>query len=156
MPGGRPTRYKKEFSQLAFNYCLLGATDKELAEFFEVSEVTINAWKKAHSEFLKSLNEGKAIADGKVARSLYSNAVGYVKAVEKPMAESLGGGMGSKIKIIKYDEYFPPNTTAQIFWLKNRQPAKFRDKQEIETSGTTTTIVKGWGEVMGGDGPETK
>ncbi|WP_300485812.1 hypothetical protein [Methylobacter sp.] len=45
-PGGRPTAYKPEYAEQAYNYSLLGATDKQLAEFFRVSVRTINAWKK--------------------------------------------------------------------------------------------------------------
>ena len=52
---GRPTRYKQEYAEQALKLCRLGAKDSELADFFQVSEQTINAWKKAHPEFLESL-----------------------------------------------------------------------------------------------------
>jgi len=52
---GRPTRYKKEYNEQARKLCLLGSTDKSLADFFDVSEATINNWKIQHSKFLKSM-----------------------------------------------------------------------------------------------------
>ena len=55
MAGGRPSKYKKEYAEQAYKFCLLGATDARLGEFFGVSEQTINAWKDAHPEFLESI-----------------------------------------------------------------------------------------------------
>ncbi len=69
-PRGRPTRYKAEYTEQAFKLCLLGATDANLADFFEVSEKTINTWKDAHPEFLQSLKAGKDEADANVGERL--------------------------------------------------------------------------------------
>ena len=66
---GRPTAFKPEFADQAAKLCRLGVIDADLADFFDVSEVTINAWKKAHPEFLKSIKASKAIADGKSRKS---------------------------------------------------------------------------------------
>ena len=77
MPAGRPSDYRDEFPELAYKLCLLGAIDRELADFFEVSEQTINAWKEAHPEFLESLKRGKRYADANVADRLYRRATGY-------------------------------------------------------------------------------
>lgn len=73
--GGRPTSYRKEYAEQAFKLCLLGFTDAELADFFGVSETTINNWKNAHPEFLESLKRGKSVADAEVAHTLYQTAV---------------------------------------------------------------------------------
>ncbi len=54
-PVGRPTDFKNEYVELAYNYCLLGATDKELATFFNVCEATINNWKISNPDFLESI-----------------------------------------------------------------------------------------------------
>lgn len=56
---GRPTYFKEEYVELAYKYCLLGATDKDLAQFFEVTETTINNWKNDHPEFFESIKKGK-------------------------------------------------------------------------------------------------
>jgi len=75
---GRPTAYRPEYAHQAFEYCsIFGATDKMLSKKFGVSEVTLNAWKKQFPEFLKSINDGKAMFDiQNVERSLLRRAMG--------------------------------------------------------------------------------
>ena len=68
---------EQKYADQALKLCLLGATDKELAEFFSVSEQTLNKWKKDYPEFLESLKKGKNIADANVASRLYNRAIGY-------------------------------------------------------------------------------
>jgi len=125
--GGRPSCYKKEYTEQAYNYCLLGATDKDLAAFFNVSEQTINSWKEKQPEFLESLKRGKEIADSIVAQKLYHRAIGY----EHPeiITASYQGQITDTMTVTKH---YAPDPTAAIFWLKNRQPDKWRDKQEID------------------------
>lgn len=125
----RPSKYKAEFAEQARKLCLLGATDAELAEFFEVSESTLNLWKKDHPEFSESIKKGKTQADADVADRLYQRAMGY----EHPEVDiRVVSG-----EIIKTDitKIYAPDPTAAIFWLKNRQKAKWRDKVEQEITG---------------------
>lgn len=126
----RPSSFKPEFAEQAEKLCKLGATDKEMADFFGVSEQTINAWKQAHPEFLESLKKGKMLADANVADRLFSRAMGYshdaVKIAVKP---------GGEHAIIPFTEHYPPDTTAAIFWLKNRRPDQWREKQTTELTG---------------------
>lgn len=126
---GRKSAYKEEYIQLAENYALLGATDKEMADFFGVTDRTLNQWKKEHSEFLQSLKKGKSIADANVASRLYKRAIGYDCKATK-FAVSEGKITDSK----EYIEHYPPDTTAAIFWLKNRQPEKWRDRKEVDAN----------------------
>ena len=119
---GRKSEYRIEYADQALKLCLLGATDKELAEFFSVSEQTLNKWKKDYPEFLESLKKGKNIADANVASRLYNRAIGYSCKATK-FADSK-----------EYIEHYPPDTTAAIFWLKNRQPEKWRDKKEVDAN----------------------
>ena len=72
---GRPTAYKKEYAEQAMSLCLLGATDQEMADFFSVSEQTINTWKGKHPSFLESIRKGKIEADANVAVRLYERAI---------------------------------------------------------------------------------
>ncbi|WP_294591612.1 helix-turn-helix domain-containing protein [uncultured Bacteroides sp.] len=126
---GRKSSFKEEYIQLAENYALLGATDDEMADFFGVSKQTLNKWKKDYPEFLDSLKKGKSIADANVASRLYNRAIGYdCKATKFATAE--GKITDSK----EYIEHYPPDTTAAIFWLKNRQPEKWRDKKELDAN----------------------
>jgi len=127
---GRPTKYKEEYDTLAYNYCLMGATDAELGKFFSVTESTINLWKLEHPSFSESLKAGKQDADARVANALYHRALGYSHKEEKVFS--------SNGEIITHDtiKHYPPDTGAAMAWLKNRQPEKWRDKQEVEHSGS--------------------
>lgn len=127
MSAGRPTDYREEFAEQARKLCLLGATDVELADFFGTSEVTLNAWKKAHPEFLKSMNAGKDIADAEVADKLYHRARGY----SHPAVKIFMPAGASEPVYAEYVEHYPPDTPAASLWLRNRQPKRWRDKQEI-------------------------
>ena len=65
------------------------------------------------------------MADANVASRLYSRAIGYDTGTKFATNE---GRITDKVE---YIEHYPPDTTAAIFWLKNRQPAKWRDKKEV-------------------------
>ena len=73
---GRPTKYKDEYAEQAYKLALLGATDKQMCEYFEVDEKSFNNWKHKHTEFFQSLKKGKEEADFKVVKSLYKKACG--------------------------------------------------------------------------------
>lgn len=133
--GGRPSKYKPEFADQARKLCLLGATDADMADFFDVSESTINNWKQEHPEFLESLKSGKMEADAAVAQSLYRRALGYEHDAIKIMAYEGHSWEHA------YTEKYAPDTTAAIFWLKNRRPDLWRDKQNIEHSGELPVLV---------------
>jgi len=126
--GGRKSTYKKEYAELAYNYCLLGATDEQLAEFLGTGETTINKWKKDYKEFREALKKGKVEADAKVARSLYNRALGYSFTEEKTTSSEEGT---FKIETVKH---YPADPTSMIFWLKNRQPILWRDKQQVDAT----------------------
>jgi hypothetical protein len=128
---GRPTDYRKEYCAQAERLCKLGLIDEELSAFFEVTVATLNNWKKVHPEFFASIKRGKLEADGDVAEKLYHRATGYTHDAVKIFADPKSGSE----QIIKYKEHYPPDTTACIFWLKNRQPAKWRDKVEQAITG---------------------
>lgn len=122
---GRPTKYKKEYNDQVEKLCKLGATDKELADFFEVNEDTIHEWKKAYPEFSESIKRGKVIADLDVADSLYKRAMGYEHEEDVIFNDK---GVPLIVNTIKH---YPPDPTSMIFWLKNRRPKEWRDKQEF-------------------------
>lgn len=126
---GRPSKYKEEYCEQARKLCLLGATDVELADFFETSEQTINAWKNAHPAFLEAIKKGKTQADSNVADRLYQRAMGY----EHPEVDIRV--VASEIVQTPITKFYPPDTGAAIFWLKNRQRGKWRDKIDQEITG---------------------
>ena len=73
---GRPPQYKPEFARQVMNYCLLGATNKELGRVFGVDERTINRWLVTKPEFCQAVKNGRELADAQVARALYLKATG--------------------------------------------------------------------------------
>jgi hypothetical protein len=118
--------YQDAYVEQALKLCRLGATDKELADFFHVEERTINNWKDSHPEFGSALHEGKSFSDANVANRLYMRAMGYSHDAVKIVADAKTGSE----HIVPYTEHYAPDTTACIFWLKNRQSAKWRDRIE--------------------------
>lgn len=121
---GRPTAFREEYIAQAEKLCTLGATDADLADFFEVGLRTIARWATANIAFRQALKAGKEVADTRVERSLYQRAVGYSFASEKVFQH--------RGQIIRAEtvEHVPPDVVAQIFWLKNRRPDLWRDRHE--------------------------
>lgn len=127
--GGRPIRFKEEYCEQVTSLCLLGATDADLAKFFGVDERTINRWKTDHPEFGRALMGGKEGADADVGQRLYQRATGYTHDSEEI---KIVEGKIVRVPIVKH---YPPDTTAMIFWLKNRRPDLWRDKVLKEVTG---------------------
>jgi len=119
---GRPTKFEQKFVDQARKLAALGATDREVADFFEVDEATIHRWKHSHSDFCESLKLGKGPADDRVEQSLYRRALGYSHDAVKII---VAGGEIHEVPIV---EHYPPDTAAAIFWLKNRRQDEWRDK----------------------------
>lgn len=123
---GRPSKYRPEFDRQAHLFCLMGATDKLLAELFYVSESTINEWKKRYASFSESVRKGKMIADAEVAHALYQRAVGYShEAVHFAVVDG-------EVVQTTYTKHYPPESWAAAWWLKNRQPHLWKDKVEVK------------------------
>lgn len=152
---GRPTEYKPEYCEQVEKLCKLGATDKEIADFFDVSEQTINTWKSEYPEFLESVKAGKIKADAEVAQSLFKRATGYqYKEItfEKVGAKEETLEVGEEgIENIEQDQYkkkvvikeMAPDVAAQNIWLKNRrgrvakEAQRWADKHEVTGEGGT-------------------
>lgn len=118
--------YKPEFAEQAKKLCLLGATDAEVADFFEVAPSTLYLWKNSFPDFVEAMKTGKDEADERVERSLFQKAVGYELEVEELFAYQ------GSITRAKTRKYFPPDTVACIYWTKNRRPDRWRDVHKIE------------------------
>lgn len=129
MAGGRPSKFRPEFVPQAVKLCKLGATDDALADFFEVNRDTIAEWKTVHAQFSDALKAAKADLDSQVERRLFDRAMGY----EHPEVD---------IRVVNGDivqtpirKIYPPDTTAAIFWLKNRKPEQWRETKAVELTG---------------------
>lgn len=121
---GRPSKFSKQMCGQVTKLCRLGATDKELADFFEVAESTVHLWKQQHPEFSESLQKGKVLADAEVAEKLYQRAIGYTHPEEKVFCN------GGEIVRAETTRHYPPDTAAAFIWLKNRRSDSWRDRVE--------------------------
>jgi hypothetical protein len=144
---GRPSKYQPEYAEQAKKLCRLGATDADLAEFFGVSVRTIANWKDEFSDFLQALKDGKTASDAKVANSLYHRARGYrwqeqqaIKVKEIEYANGKKAREIERVELVDVERTVPPDTTACIFWLKNRRSADWRDKTEHHHTHDVTKL----------------
>lgn len=126
----RPSKIKKIDLSLVEYLGEEGYTDKQLADIFCVDERTINNWKKAYPLFFQSIKKGKMLADAKVEASLFQRATGYSHPAVKIMP------VDGEVVEVPYIKHYPPDGVSCMFWLKNRQPDKWRDKREVGVSDT--------------------
>ena len=129
---GRNTKYKEEYDEQARKLCMLGHTDKELAQFFEVAESTLHKWKLDFPSFSESIKKAKSIVDADVADKLYHRAVGYSHPEVKVFCSE---GQVTEHEITKH---YPPDVAAAAIWLKNRQPKFWNDKKASAQTVTFT------------------
>jgi transposase-like protein len=140
---GRPTLYDPEKLILVEGWARDGLTNEQIAEKLGIAPSTLYEWQGKYSEFAQVLKRGKEIVDREVENALFKRTQGYVVELRKTF----------KVKVINYDAngrkvreaeelqtgvdevYVAPDTTAQIFWLKNRKPAEWRDRQAVELTG---------------------
>lgn len=107
-----------------------GLTDEQIAHNMDISRSTLNDWKKKYSDISDTLKRGKEVVDRQVENALLKRALGYeFDEVTKELAET---GLIVTKKVTKQQA---PDTTAAIFWLKNRKPNEWRDKRETQISG---------------------
>lgn len=134
---GRPTLYKREYDEQVYKLCLLGATDSEIASFFNVTEATLNNWKAEHDSFFESIRNGKFKADAEVANSLYKRAVGFEYDAVK-----IFNNMGEEM-IVPYKEYVVPDVGAQKKWLSARQRKIWAERVEndLTTGGQPFQVL---------------
>ncbi len=144
--GGQPTKYKVAYNKDVYKLCLLRATDKQIADFFNIATGTLHEWKKKYPKFLSSIKDGKEKADSTIAESLYERAKGYS---HKSVHISNYLGKVTKTNIIKH---YPPDTAAAFIWLKNRQGWSDQPKEinkdidvpSVPASGITSIFIKNY------------
>lgn len=125
-----------------------GLTDAQIAENIGISTVTIWDWKSKYPNFANALKKGKDVADREVENALYKSAMGY--DVIEEIQELRLNKETSKYEMVvvrKVKKHIPPSNTAQIFWLKNRKPHEWREKQEVEVNSESLNKAI---EILGG------
>lgn len=125
---GRPTKYNPSYCKIAKKMTELGAIDTEIAEALDVDVATFYRWRNQHPEFCESLKIGKEHIDDRVEATLLRRAVGYTQEQVKIFQYQ-----GAEL-VVPYTEIVQPDTTAMIFWLKNRRPDKWRQAPEPDES----------------------
>lgn len=123
-----------------------GLTDEQIAKNMGISRSTLNDWKKLHPDISDTLKKGKEVVDIEVENALLQKALGISKTIKKPIkVKEVVYENGRKLKEIERIEYAdeevytPPETAAIIFWLKNRRPDFWREKQSLVLSGNVDT-----------------
>lgn len=106
-----------------------GLTDEQIAQNMGITAKTLYEWKKKYGEICESLKKGKEIIDRQVENALLKRALGYeyTETTREYIPELAEMHVTKEVT-----KQVVPDTTAQIFWLKNRKPDKWRDKQEYE------------------------
>lgn len=113
-----------------------GLTDEQIAHNMGIATKTLYNWKNDHLPILHALKKGKEVVDRLVENALLKRALGYT--YEEVTEEESENGMKRKVVV----KEVIPDTTAQIFWLKNRKPELWRDKQQLEHLGDIEFNVK--------------
>jgi hypothetical protein len=142
--GGRPTAYRTSFCKIAKAMVKLGATDREVAEALGVSEQTLYTWKHKHPKFLESLNvDAKKKANKRVEVSLFKRATGYSfdaeeivpydHVIEHKDAEGKTVRVERTKQVLRVPivKHVPPDPTSIIYWSKNRDPDRWRDRRDV-------------------------
>ena len=111
-----------------------GLTDEQIAENMGISASTLYDWKNKYSDISESLKRGKEVVDVLVENALFKRALGYeYKEVTKE------DGVTTKV----VTKHMAPDTTAQIFWLKNRRPDLWRDRKSIDMNAKVNNPFDG-------------
>nr|DAU67678.1 MAG TPA: terminase small subunit [Caudoviricetes sp.] len=105
-----------------------GLTDEQIAHNMEISVATLYNYKNKYLDIFEALKKEKEIVDYEVENSLLKRALGYTKTLKKQKVTKDGC-----VVDIKEEIHIPPDTTAMIYWLNNRKPKEWRNKQEIKT-----------------------
>jgi hypothetical protein len=138
---GRPSLYREEYAEQARKLCLLGATDQELADFFEIDVRTVYDWKRTKPEFSQAIARGKILADAEVASKLFERACGYSHQATKLYRQEDGS-----VTEAKYTIEYPPDTSAASLWLRNRRKQDWRERHEIEARVDDESILDRYSE----------
>lgn len=134
--GGRPSKFTKEIKKQIKFLALKGFTEQEMADALLIDRSTLTKWKQKNPKFFTTLKDWKAEADSKVEKSLFERAQGFTTTETK----TISGKDGEEGQTIVTEKQNPPDSTACIFWLKNRKSKEWRDK--IEHGGDLNLTIK--------------
>lgn len=131
--GGRPTKYNPKYhNPWVRSLAREGLTGKQIAAELGIAESTLYKWASENPEFSECINEGRESADAMVEAAMFRKAIGCTITETRMIGAPNGNGGVTPAKVEKVTREVLPDTAACIFWLKNRQPDKWRDKREYE------------------------
>lgn len=133
---------------------MLGLIQPELAKFFEVSERTFRDWLVKYPALKMAVKMGGAVADAKVASSLFHRACGYSHPEDDIRTITLPNGGGSEIVITPTVKHYPPDTTAALAWLNNRQRGRWSRNPDPNVGDDDLPPTKVIFQVIDGRKPE--
>jgi hypothetical protein len=126
---GRPSDYDpKIHPQIVAKLAAEGKIVAEMSEIIGIDDATFYRWQNAYPEFCEAVKAGKAQPDDEIEEALYRRAKGFTYKEKSPL------GTHEKVAL--------PDTKAITFWLKNRRPEKWRDREEIALTGPVEIIVR--------------
>ena len=118
-----------------------GLTDEQIAENMGIVPSTLYEWKKQHSEISESLKRGKEVIDRLVENALLKRALGYrYKETTRELITDKETGCSELVVTKVVEKEVVPDTTAQIFWLKNRKPSVWRDKAQVDVDAEFSKV----------------
>lgn len=120
-----------------------GLSNEQIAHNMGITFQTLYKWQDKYSELREALKKGKEVVDREVENALLKRAMGYetVEEVEEPV-EDKDTGLTEMRVTKRVKKQIAPDVTAQIFWLKNRKPAEFRDKHDVEFKGELPVVLR--------------
>lgn len=117
-----------------------GLTDEQIAANIGISRKTLYEWKSKYSDICDTLKRGKEVVDIQVENALLKRALGYTyKEVTREKVFNPETGQYELMPTKEVTKEVVPDTTAQIFWLKNRRPEQWRDKRDVSVEGELNT-----------------
>ncbi|MFR9296232.1 MAG: helix-turn-helix domain-containing protein [Aedoeadaptatus pacaensis] len=123
-----------------------GLSDEQVAKNIGINRTTLYDWKKKYSDISDALKKGKEVADYEVENAMYKSAIGYFIEEEKTYVTVVDGIPTKRLE--KTKKWIQPNTAAQIFWLKNRRPDKWRDKPEDDQGFNGRVVISEGDELL--------
>lgn len=118
-----------------------GLSDEQLAKNMGIATGTLYTWKNKYQEINEALKKGKEVADYEVENAMHKSAIGYFVEETKTYINEVEGVKTRRVE--KTKKWIQPNTAAQIFWLKNRRPDKWRDKPEDDQGFGGRVVITG-------------
>jgi transposase-like protein len=148
----RPSLYETEWKEklvVIQGWARDGLTNEQISHNMGISATTLYDWQNKYPEFSEALKKGKEVVDREVENALLDNAKGYYYTEEQAIKVKSSWYVDGKkhekeeVNVVEVRRFKPSDTTAQIFWLKNRKPSEWRDKQDVDIQGNINNPFAG-------------